>query len=208
MLVAIIIWQEISQFISSILNSKFIITILTSWPLAVVIIVMLLRKGILDKLKQLDSFNYKDGTAKFIRDTLNQVKTNQTLSNDEDSNQLENDYDEDFETDLLSFKPHIAVQLHWKKLEDVIDEAYVKLSGNDHIERSKRNKKIYPSEKIKFLQNKEFININTANSLHGLRKIRNEVAHGVPIDKESTIEFAKLCNEMIFRLKNKLKKAT
>ncbi|MCY9340605.1 hypothetical protein MOF28_19955 [Bacillus haynesii] len=38
-------WGEVTGTISSILNSKFIITVLTSWPLAAVVIVFLLRKS-------------------------------------------------------------------------------------------------------------------------------------------------------------------
>ncbi|WP_144483271.1 DUF4145 domain-containing protein [Bacillus pumilus] len=210
MLVAIIIWQEVSHFISSLLNSKFIITILTSWPLAVVVIVMLLRKGILDKLKQLDSFNYKDGTANFIRDTLKQVKTNQTLSTDNDSNQSENDNEpEDFITDSYIFDPVATVLVNWMKLEEVINEACVKLSSNNHIEQSKGNKQKYVAfEKINFLENKGLIDNFTAKSLHGLRRVRNEVAHGMKISEKSAEEFTGLCNIIAKELKNKIAKDT
>lgn len=210
MLVANINWQEISHFISSLLNSKFIITILTSWPLAVVIIVLLLRKGILDKLSQLDSFNYKDGTAKFIRDTLDQVKTNQTLSTEDDSNQSENDDEpDDFETEPYMLHPVSAVLVYWMKVEEVITEAYVKLSSYDHREQSTgaipRNKKAYSTrDKIDFLADKGFINKSTVNALHGLRKIRNEVAHGFKISKESAREFKELCRISVNELKNRI----
>ena len=206
MLVAIIIWQEISQFISSILNSKFIITILTSWPLAVVIIVMLLRKGILDKLNQLDSFNYKDGTAKFIRDTLEQVKTNQSLSTDNDSNQSENDNEPEVFENI--YDPVAAVLVYWIKLEEIIDEAIVNFSIDKNIEQPKGQTKVPVFDKIKVLKSNGYIDEFTAKSIIGLRRIRNEVAHGVKISEKSANEFIGLCKVITKELKNKIAKGT
>ncbi|MEJ9331120.1 hypothetical protein [Bacillus licheniformis] len=44
-------WGEIIRLVSSILNSKFITSAITSWPLAIVIIAFAFKKGILDILK-------------------------------------------------------------------------------------------------------------------------------------------------------------
>ncbi|MDP8527894.1 hypothetical protein [Bacillus subtilis] len=46
-----ITWEQVSQFISSIFNSKFVTSGITSWPLAAVIIALSFKKGILDTLK-------------------------------------------------------------------------------------------------------------------------------------------------------------
>ncbi|MED0688679.1 hypothetical protein [Bacillus licheniformis] len=45
------IFSSYAEFITSILNSKFITSAITSWPLAIVIVAFAFRKGILDILK-------------------------------------------------------------------------------------------------------------------------------------------------------------
>lgn len=46
-----ITWEQFSQFISSIFNSKFVTSGITSWPLAAVIIALSFKKGLLDVLR-------------------------------------------------------------------------------------------------------------------------------------------------------------
>ncbi|MCY8284904.1 DUF4145 domain-containing protein [Bacillus inaquosorum] len=197
---------EVAKLISSVLNSKFIITILTSWPLAVVIIVLLLRKGILDKLSQLDSFNYKDGTAKFIRDTIDEVKTNQTHSTEDNSNQSEND------SEYEVIHPVAAVLEYWIKAEEVINEAYKKLSGCSDTEPSNGGgipvprlaKDFSTMKKIDFLARNGVIDERTKSSLTGLRKVRNEVAHGSKINIVYAKQYTELCKNAIYELKNRI----
>ncbi|WP_332286700.1 hypothetical protein [Bacillus velezensis] len=197
---------EAAKLISSVLNSKFTITILTSWPLAVVIIVLLLRKGILDKLSQLDSFNYKDGTAKFIRDTIDQVKTNQTLSTEDNSIQSENDSEYEFMDPYL--QPVSAVLQYWKKVDEVINEAYEKLSDCNDTEGMISVPKAPPRGsalmKIDFLARNRVIDERTKTSLTGLRKIRNEVAHGSKINVDYAKEYTELCKNAIYELKKRI----
>ncbi|MCY7784197.1 MULTISPECIES: hypothetical protein [unclassified Bacillus (in: firmicutes)] len=46
-----ITWEQVSQFISNIFNSKFVTIGITSWPLAAVIIALSFKKGIIEILK-------------------------------------------------------------------------------------------------------------------------------------------------------------
>ncbi|QBJ80758.1 hypothetical protein [Bacillus subtilis] len=46
-----ITWEQVSQFISSIFNSKFITNAITSWPLVILIITLSFKKGIIEILK-------------------------------------------------------------------------------------------------------------------------------------------------------------
>ncbi|MEC1261426.1 hypothetical protein P9D34_13390 [Bacillus swezeyi] len=133
-------WGEVlgglSNFISSILNSKFIINLLTSWPLAVIIVVILLRKGILKKLEHIQSLNYKDGNINFH----DQIKAIDELqeTGDESKYKSEDIYDplEDIkhyqEFDLIAKESRKAAILSvWAKLERAIDDACRELDINE-----------------------------------------------------------------------------
>ncbi|WP_456270350.1 DUF4145 domain-containing protein [Bacillus sp. JZ76] len=202
MLIANINWQEISQFISSLLNSKFIITLLTSWPIAVVIIVLLLRRGILDKLGQLHSFNYKDGTAKFIKEEINKAKAlNPKIELSEKSNDIgklasevaissENDVDE-VTSDLnhvAEYFPSALINTSWAMVEKRIVEICEKYNI--------KSKDLYL--RVKELNRSGYLSKNTLRTIMHLNNIRNLIVHAAnSIRKEDTIDFNKLCRKVL-----------
>ncbi len=205
MLVANINWQEISHFISSLLNSKFIITIFTSWPLAVVIIVLLLRKGILDKLRQLDSFNYKDGTATFIKEEIDKAKgwnvevkmhkeLNDVSEPDEepsDSKNAEGVYEPaDFKDNkyLEDYGAPYKVILSWSMVESRI----IEICRNYDIKLSTLYKR------VKMLKHIGVISENTFKTITSLFNIRNVAeAHPNSVKKEDAYNYEALCNKVI-----------
>ncbi|CAI6282848.1 hypothetical protein NRS6186_14215 [Bacillus subtilis] len=198
-------WQEISHFISSLLNSKFIITIFTSWPLAVVIIVLLLRKGILDKLRQLDSFNYKDGTATFIKEEIDKAKAlnvevevpkklNDTSEPDEepsDSKNAEGVYEPaDFKDNkyLEDYAAPYKVILSWSMVESRI----IEICRNYDIKLSTLYKR------VKMLKHVGVISENTFKTITSLFNIRNVAeAHPNSVKKEDAYSYEALCNKVI-----------
>ncbi|MGG7222862.1 hypothetical protein ACQXR1_21715 [Bacillus sp. ATD] len=204
MLVANINWQEISHFISSLLNSKFIITIFTSWPLAIVIIVLLLRKGILDKLRQLDSFNYKDGTATFIKEEIDKAKAlnvevevpkklNDTSEPDEepsDANNVKEVYEpayKDYGYIDDYFAPRRII-LSWSKVESRI----IEICRNYDIKLSTLYKR------VKALKYVGAISENTFKTITSLFNIRNAAeAHPNSVKKEDANNYEALCNKVI-----------
>ncbi|CAI6221771.1 DUF4145 domain-containing protein [Bacillus subtilis] len=210
MLVANINWQEISHFISSLLNSKFIITILTSWPLAVVIIVLILRKGILDKIRQLDSFNYKDGTATFIKEEIDKAKAlnvqfevhkklNDTSEPDEEPSDA-NNVKEVYETTSFNIDNHIEnifapqrIIISWSKVESRI----IELCRNYDIKFSTLYKR------VKRLKHVGVISENTFKTITSLFNIRNAAgAHPNSVKKEDADNYEALCNKVIKDLEN------
>ncbi|CAI8940803.1 hypothetical protein [Bacillus sp. IT-13CA1] len=197
--------SQVSDFISSALNSKFIITLLTSWPLAVVLIVLLLRDVLMDKIREVESISSKYGGVEFVRKTLNWVGAKQTSSTEDNAESEDNaeqqmtgaESDEAFEylQDQL-FNPSAAVKHHWLKVESKINEAY-----NIFIEREIKtgaSLKKYPSikDKVNFLVDKRIISKGLGAQILGLYSI-NEVVYAVKIGKDEAKNFIKLCKNVV-----------
>ncbi|MBV7321651.1 hypothetical protein [Bacillus halotolerans] len=62
-------WGDISEFVSSVLNSKFITNVLSSWPLAIVIIIFVLR-GSIKKVIEEKLSSFKVGSVEFYFEKL------------------------------------------------------------------------------------------------------------------------------------------
>ncbi|MEC1627570.1 hypothetical protein P9E08_19935 [Bacillus mojavensis] len=202
MLVANINWQEISHFISSLLNSKFIITIFTSWPLAIVIIVLLLRKGILDKLRQLDSFNYKDGTATFIKEEIDKAKAlnmefevpkelNDMSEPDEEPSDSNNKAKEDYKPTYEYLEdyaaPHMII-ISWSMVESRIIEICRK--RNFEFDTFFRQ--------VKALKYAGLLSDSTFRTIKYLSNIRNVAeTHPDSVKIENAYDYEKLCHKVI-----------
>ncbi|MEC1562496.1 MULTISPECIES: hypothetical protein [Bacillus] len=190
--------SQVSDFISSTLNSKFIITLLTSWPLAVVIIVLLLREGILDKLRELESLNYKDGDLKFIRNTLNEVKAYQTLSiEDNVEEQVTEAEPEEDDNDLIFYNPSAAVSQYWIKVESKVNEAYNSFIEREIKKGSELIKNPHIINKVKFLVDRGRMRRDLGKSISGLYRIKRKVARGVSIGEVETTEYITLCRIVV-----------
>ncbi|CAI6222189.1 hypothetical protein NRS6085_01170 [Bacillus subtilis] len=174
-------WGDVTGTISSILNSKFIITVLTSWPLAAVIIVVAVRgslkKIIEDRLSNLKVGNMEISFEKLLATADEGLNRNELPSeeNDERENSAsvsEIQRDVSFEVMFSRFKAILdsniaaAVDYCWSfvktELNDLaINAGYLPLDDND-------------SNTIEELKNLNVISGDLVKSLDILRKINCE----------------------------------
>ncbi|MGN9864706.1 DUF4145 domain-containing protein [Bacillus swezeyi] len=219
MILSNINWAEIANFISSILNSKFVTNVLTSWPLAVVIIVLALRKGLSSKLGKLFSLKFKDLLeVNFIQDEMEKAQESLDAVNvDEPSGdkvikvaKKEPDSDKvstfNIEyAELESIKniakesPDAAIIASWFEVERALNDFLFK------IDESLLNTTVFA--KVKHLSNNNLLNDNVVKSIQSLRKIRNNVAHFVEsLSYGDAIDYYILCKDVIAQI-DKAKKS-
>ncbi|WP_345805686.1 hypothetical protein [Bacillus subtilis] len=200
MSVANVNWQDISQFISSILNSKFIITLLTSWPIAVVIIIVLLRKGLLDKLDQLNSLNYKDGTATFVKEELGKANGLMASNKDEEEQSEEKINEKNNEREgiksIAEVSPEAAILTSWLKVEACINKLLEKQNPESNFEKNP------PKKKIGILKNTNNIPPVVIEATYHLSTIRNEAVHGAKIGYDEALNYYDLCIKVINALED------
>lgn len=100
-------------------------TIFNSWPIAIVIIVILLRKTLMSKLGKLLSLTYKDININFQEELEKVSKSlgeSESDSDSEDENVLEKAREEvEFITDIAELSPSAGIIASWVSFETTID---------------------------------------------------------------------------------------
>ncbi|MCY9372744.1 hypothetical protein [Bacillus haynesii] len=146
---------------------EFVSSIINSWPLAIIIIVILLRKSLLNKLGNLLNLTYKDININF-QEELN--KANKSLGETDSENEpVENDEIDiiDLISDMAYINPSSAIIASWvyfeRKLSELLEEEGIKTEGLSFY------------EKQQYLSLRQLIDDNIFGSINKLRKLFDEV---------------------------------
>ncbi|CAM3822725.1 hypothetical protein BS11774_19285 [Bacillus subtilis] len=152
---------------------EFFSTIFNSWPIAIVIIVILLRKTLMSKLGKLLSLTYKDININFQEELEKVSKSlgeSESDSDSENENVLEKAREEvEFITDIAELSPSAGIIASWVSFETTIDGLI-------------ESKGVIPeglswSEKKRALEKLYKIDLNIYNSINHLRKFMLDVNH-------------------------------
>ncbi|MEH7627366.1 hypothetical protein [Bacillus subtilis] len=155
---------------------EFFSSVLNSWPLAVVLMVLLLRKGLLSKLEKLISLKYKDIELNFqeelskAKESLESIESKYDIIVGNISTQQEEDEELQSVKRLAKKSPEASILASWQKVEEALTAVLI-AKGFSDLQYSGAN------EKIKFLKNEKILNKYLLNSINHISKIRNNVTH-------------------------------
>jgi len=181
-------------------TETFIIEILkaVAWPLTIVLIVLILKRPIVQLFPSLQKMKFKDFELEFNKEV--QQLSNETMRTSPDIfnfNQT-NIFDNDF-NNAIQYSPREEIIKAWIKLEDsargALKKQNVKLSRLDyssplHLANRLRENKLLDSSKIGIFNN--------------LRNLRNEAAHSYRFNimPESAREYINIADSLMHYLDN------
>lgn len=163
-----------------------------AWPLSIALIIIVLRKEILNLSKKVRRFQYKDMQIDFIEKMKfisKDAKTALPPSNS-DTNQERKNLDQ-----LAELMPKGAILDAWIKVE-----AALKAAGkrNQYSEKGVPPSAFF-SYVISGLKSRKKISRETFDIYNRLRTLRNEAVHseGTSIDEKTAKEYSDLCVRLI-----------
>ncbi|PAE61509.1 hypothetical protein CHH88_03185 [Bacillus subtilis] len=176
---------------------EFFSSIFNSWPLAVVIIVLALRKGLLSKLRKLLNLKFKDllevnfqEEMQKAEEALNAGIGNLSGNITIHTAKMDNNPELQSMKNIAKESPDAAIIASWLNVERAINDLVLE------IDPGILNKVFY--EKLKHIVQGNFINDNLAGTINHLRKIRNNVAHlKESLSYNDALNYYELCESVI-----------
>jgi hypothetical protein len=155
--------MDILTFIAEIIKA-------VAWPLAVVLIILLLRKPIASLIPLLQRLKYKDLELEFGR-RVEEIKAEAASELPLPSVAAPPPGVSEDIARLSEISPRAAVLEAWRRVEDLI----VKLA-REHLPEEQVNK-FLPHQALRFLERKQIIDPALGSVLTDLKSLRNEAAH-------------------------------
>lgn len=178
------------QFVASIIASL-------SWPIAVVLVVALLRASLMGLIPKIRSLKYGDLHIDLGKE-LDAVKAEiSALATDAEAPEAPPPPTTST-IELASLSPRAAVLTSWLEVEKEIDLTLSK--HHIFISDSRKND---PGLKMRILRDKNLIDENTMSTFRKLYELRNTAAHltDVNVGYGDAITMAELCEWLIQKLK-------
>ena len=184
--------KDLFDLIASIINS-------ISWPVASIIIVILLKKPLTNILNRLAQFKYKDFEANFAKE-IEVVKNNMDSKleeipiTDNNKNSFLNEV-----TQIAKVSPMAAIPFAYSYIENALKEKMEEF--NDY----NKNNIYLVNNATKYLYHNEKIDGQTFETLNKMRKLRNAISHKninkYSIDKTDAIDYGKIAKVLIENIK-------
>src|SRR5216683_6249720 len=195
--------MNILQFIASLISSL-------SWPVAIVLIILILRKPLSQIILSLQKLSYKELQLDFSQEVSKLVSAADrakiptvTIENGSRSREriftpsrsLDGNFDDQV-TSLAKTAPTAAIVMAWSQVEAEIQSAINRLAISP-------DNPLYNSwlRNIRLLRENNYIDEHTEKILEGLRVLRNKVVHGEAKEEELTytqvMEYAQLAKRMV-----------
>ena len=184
--------MDILQFISSVIASL-------SWPIATIILVLILRKPLKYLISSLGKFKYKDLEFEF-RNLQAIGKSIPKLDKSKEIPRNERIFYSSLEmqvADIAPRSPESAILICWTALEVAIHETVARLaiSPDSPSYRSAMHN-------IDCLKQYSKLDMNSLMAITALRDLRNRVAHGGRADMEQALNYEKITTNVIKVLQN------
>lgn len=179
------------QFVASVISSL-------SWPIAVVLVVALLRASLMGLIPKIRSLKYGDLHIDLGKE-LDAVKAEISVhSTDAEVPETPPVAPTTSTIELASLSPRAAVLTSWLEVEKEIDHTISK-----HHIRIANPHKNHPGLKMRVLRDKNLIDENTMSTFKKLYDLRNKAAHLTDVDVGygDAITMAELCEWLIQKLK-------
>lgn len=156
----------------------------SSWPVATIVVVILLRKDFGRLVATISQIKHKDTEINF-NEQVEQISGAENTEADGVSRS---------KTVLAKQSPRGAVLDSWLRIEESMND-YAKRHDSEHIPSSTFNS-------LTFYLMKENIGKGTADMLDKLHGLKNRAVHlkDEDIDSETAIEFEKLANRVISKI--------
>lgn len=179
------------QFVASVISSL-------SWPIAVVLVVALLRASLMGLIPKIRSLKYGDlhiDLGKELDAVKAEISAQATDAEAPDTPPLAPPPNT---IELASLSPRAAVLTSWLEVEKEIDLIIDK--HNISIASPQRN---HPGWKMRVLRDKNLIDENTMSTFKKLYDLRNTAVHltDVEIGYGDAIKMAELCEWLIQKLR-------
>jgi len=193
--------MNLLDFISSVINS-------ISWPISIIVIVVIFRKSISELLPKLRQFQYKDFKIIFeknlakiqsdlqipaLKKASNQLPKSKELKTKSNKKSLE------FYKTLAEVSPRAMMVEVWNDFEIIGNQIY------KNLKLSKAYSSLSMAELINVLYKKEYLSKSEAEALVKLRALRNELVHtkNTNISIDNLAEYSHLLNRITEKLKHK-----
>jgi len=179
------------QFVASVISSL-------SWPIAVVLVVALLRASLMGLIPKIRSLKYGDlhiDLGKELEAVKAEISAHATDAEAPESQPLPPTTST---IELASLSPRAAILTSWLEVEKEIEVTISK-----HQIRIANPHKNHPGLKMRILRDKNLIDENTMSTFKKLYDLRNRAAHLTDVDVgyDDAISMAELCEWLILKLK-------
>ncbi len=158
-----------------------------AWPLAVLVIVVMMRKPIKDLMRLIATVKYRDFEVTF-REELKEARAEAEDSGIDISGTRLDENDQIFK--LVEISPAAAILEAWKRIEIAARNKVADLvKDQEALEKAQR----YP---LQYLEISGSLIPSTVEAIRRLRSLRNHAAHGkeLGITKTSAIEYVIMAN--------------
>lgn len=186
------IWTWL-DFVSSVVASL-------AWPIAIVLIALILKKPIVNLLRTLRFLRYGDVEFEFdqeLKKIEGKIEENQPLP---PVQTIEESKAKDLFEELVAASPKAAVLATWQEVEYTMNELANQLNIDTKSWRS-------PVNLVNVLKSNEQITSNAVELLLELRKLRNRLAHtgpSVEIAESEARRYREIANSVIMQLRSQM----
>ncbi|MED2976595.1 hypothetical protein P4284_07735 [Bacillus swezeyi] len=179
---------------------EFISSLFNSWPLAIVVVVLLLKNPIgslINRIGDLKSIKYKDILDLNFGDQVSKLR--KIMKHTEEEEAVEPDGEQNFFLGhimrIAERSPQEAVYVSWIELEKQLRYMLVRINAPTH--------KSTVQDIVEYLVEENYIDPQTGHVIFSLHNLRDAVARDYPeaqnISRKDAIEYYKVVEELIAR---------